>query len=61
MRDATPEAFADALVPALAADRAPDARRAVSALGLERVAHQLMDIYDQARVGHAHAPKFATA
>jgi teichuronic acid biosynthesis glycosyltransferase TuaC len=61
VRDATPEAFADALVPALAADRAPAARTAVSALGIQRVAHQLMDIYDQARAGHARAPKFATA
>ncbi|HWH94044.1 MAG TPA: glycosyltransferase [Baekduia sp.] len=62
VRDPTPEAFADALVLALAADRAPAARRAVESLGLQRVARQLMGIYDQALAARGAATaKFAAA
>jgi glycosyltransferase involved in cell wall biosynthesis len=48
IRDPTPEAFADALIAALAARRAPAARRAVEALGLDRVADRLLEIYERA-------------
>lgn len=44
----TPEAFADALVEALHADRAPAARVAVARLGLDRVADRLLSIYEKA-------------
>jgi len=44
----TPEAFADALVEALHADRAPAARAAVAPLGLDRVADRLLSIYEEA-------------
>lgn len=62
VREPEPEAFADALVLALAADRAPDARRAVEPLAIDRVADRLLDIYDQARAARgARAPKFTLA
>ena len=54
-----PAAFADALVLALDADRAPAARAAVQALGLGRVAERLLRIYDEVGADcrrRAHAP-----
>jgi teichuronic acid biosynthesis glycosyltransferase TuaC len=44
-----PAAFADAAQEALRAGRAPQARAAVRAFGLDRVADRLLDIYDRAR------------
>ena len=42
-----PEAFADALVDALAMGRAPAAREAVAALGMDRVALRLRELYEE--------------
>jgi teichuronic acid biosynthesis glycosyltransferase TuaC len=53
VRPPSVEAFAPALRQALAADRAPQARRAVEPLGIDAVAGRLLEIYDGAAARHA--------
>ena len=48
----TPATMAEALLLALACDRAPQARTAVEGLGIDLVAKQLTDIYDTASEMH---------
>jgi glycosyltransferase involved in cell wall biosynthesis len=58
VRDPSSLAFAEAIAEVLRGGRAPEARRAIEALSLERVAVRLIEIYDEAEAVH-HARRQA--